>query len=25
MLLEWHERIGDEDFDPNGSFPDIDR
>jgi arylsulfatase A-like enzyme len=23
MLVEWHEKIGDEDFDPNENFPDI--
>ncbi len=22
MLQEWHDRIGDNDFDPDGKFPD---
>ena len=25
MLVQWHEKIGDEDFDPTGKFPDIAR
>jgi len=23
MLVKWHEKIGDEVFDPNENFPDI--
>jgi arylsulfatase A-like enzyme len=25
MLVEWHEKIGDEEFDPTNNFPDITR
>ena len=25
MLVDWHEKIGDEDFDPTGKFPNIAR
>ena len=25
MLVQWHKKIGDEDFDPTGKFPDIER